>query len=60
MTKILDCTIRDGGHLTGWNFPDELVTASFEAASKSGIDYFEIGYLNGVGGKFAQCNSSLS
>lgn len=56
-TKILDCTIRDGGHLTGWNFPDEVVAASFEAAGKSGIDYFEIGYLNGVGGKFAQCSS---
>ena len=57
MTKILDCTIRDGGHLTGWNFPEELVLAAFEAAKLSGLDYFEIGYINGNGGKYANCSS---
>lgn len=55
MTKILDCTIRDGGHITGWNFPDELVRGAFNAAQMSGLDYFEIGYLNSAGGKFAGC-----
>ncbi len=44
MTKILDCTIRDGGHLNGWNFTPECVRASYYAAIKAGVDYFEIGY----------------
>ncbi len=55
MTKILDCTIRDGGHLNGWNFTDECVRETFEAAKACGVDFFEIGYRNHEGGKFAQC-----
>lgn len=43
-TKILDCTIRDGGHINKWTFTDECVRASYFAALKSGVDYFEIGY----------------
>ena len=42
--KILDCTIRDGGHLNKWHFDPLCVKASYFAALKSGIDYFEIGY----------------
>lgn len=42
--KILDCTIRDGGHLNKWQFSQPCVKASYFAALKSGIDYFEIGY----------------
>lgn len=57
MTKILDCTIRDGGHLNGWNFTDECVRETFEAAKKCEIDFFEIGYRNHEGGKFAQCKN---
>lgn len=53
MVKILDCTIRDGGHLTGWNFSDECVRETFEAAQKCGIDFFEIGYRNHGTAKFA-------
>lgn len=59
MTKILDCTIRDGGHLNGWNYTDECVRASYFAAVKSGVDYFEVGYRfenpNPSWGKFAKC-----
>lgn len=44
MTKILDCTIRDGGHVNGWQFSDECVLASLRAAELTGIDYFEAGY----------------
>lgn len=44
MTKILDCTIRDGGHLCGWNFEKLTVDETYRAACKTGIDYFEIGY----------------
>lgn len=44
MTKILDCTIRDGGHVNNWEFSDECILASLDAAEKSSIDYFEVGY----------------
>ena len=44
--KILDCTIRDGGLLNNWEFDDKLVKASYFAAEKAGVDYFEIGYKN--------------
>ena len=43
-TKILDCTIRDGGHLNKWNFDIDCVVSTYHAAQKSGTDYFEIGY----------------
>ena len=60
MTKILDCTIRDGGHLNGWNFTDACVKASYFAAIKAGADYFEIGYRfenpKPEWGKFAKCD----
>ena len=42
--KILDCSVRDGGHLNKWHFSPLCVKASYFAALKSGIDYFEIGY----------------
>jgi 4-hydroxy 2-oxovalerate aldolase len=58
-TKIIDCTIRDGGHLNGWNFNENCVKASYYAAVKCGIDYFEIGYrfhnVKPDWGKFAKC-----
>jgi len=44
--KILDCTIRDGGHLNKWHFKNDMVKASYFAALRSGVDYFEIGYKN--------------
>jgi 4-hydroxy 2-oxovalerate aldolase len=44
--KIIDCTIRDGGHLNKWEFDPACVKASYYAAAKSGADYFEIGYRN--------------
>lgn len=44
MTKILDCTIRDGGHANNWEFSDECILASLKAAELAGADYFEAGY----------------
>lgn len=59
MIKILDCTIRDGGHLNGWNFSDEIVRSAYYAAVKSGVDYFEVGYRfrepKENFGRFAKC-----
>ena len=63
MTKLLDCTIRDGGHLNGWNFSEECVRASYYAAVKAGMDYFEIGYRfqnpKPEWGKFATCEDNF-
>lgn len=60
---IIDCTIRDGGHLNNWNFDNECVKASFFASIKSGSDYFEIGYRfpathKGLG-NFAYCDDDF-
>jgi len=43
-TKILDCTIRDGGHLNDWHFDPACAKAAYYAALKGGVDYFEAGY----------------
>ena len=61
--KILDCTIRDGGHLNKWHFSSQCVKASYFAAVKSGIDFFEIGYrcpssVTGLG-DFGYCSDEF-
>lgn len=62
-TKLLDCTIRDGGHLNGWNFSRECVKASYYAAVEAGFDYFEIGYRfknpKPEWGEFAKCDDDM-
>ena len=45
-TKILDCTIRDGGYLNNWDYDTILVRDLYSAVSKSGTDYIEIGFRN--------------
>ncbi len=40
----LDCTLRDGGYYTDWDFSDELVKDYFEAAKSACINYVEIGF----------------
>ena len=42
--KVLDCTIRDGGLINKWKFKDELVRATYKAASDAGVDIVEVGY----------------
>ncbi len=43
-TKILDCTIRDGGYLNNWEFSRELVKDTYRSVSKTGVDYIELGF----------------
>jgi len=63
MYKILDCTIRDGGHENNWNFDDDFVKNCIGAAIKNGASYFEIGYRNRFDtegkGKFYRCTPEL-
>ena len=42
--KILDCTLRDGGYYTGWDFNDNLVNSYFDLVKHLPIDIVEVGY----------------
>ena len=44
--QILDCTLRDGGYYTNWDFSSELVQNYIIAMDDLPIDYIEIGYRN--------------
>lgn len=44
--KLLDCTLRDGGYYTDWDFNECLVQSYIEAMNQLPIDYLEIGYRN--------------
>lgn len=46
MVKILDCTTRDGGHKTKWDFNEDFVFSLMECLNNSNVDYYEIGYRN--------------
>ncbi|MGN0031966.1 MAG: hypothetical protein ACI37Q_08435 [Candidatus Gastranaerophilaceae bacterium] len=63
MVKILDCTIRDGGHITNWNFEDEYVIDLIKTLNNSKITYCEIGYRNhyetAEKGKFYNCTPQI-
>lgn len=61
--KIIDCTIRDGGHLNKWQFDAFKVRASYVAATEANIDFFEIGYrmpktMEGLG-IFGYCDDEV-
>ena len=42
--KILDCTLRDGGYYTNWDFNPSLVDTYIESCNSLPIEYLEIGY----------------
>ena len=44
--KILDCTLRDGGYYTNWDFNPQLVEKYLKTMDELPIDYIEIGYRN--------------
>lgn len=45
--KLLDVTLRDGGHLNDFHFNEQELEIILNALDASGIDYIEIGYRNG-------------
>lgn len=57
--KILDCTLRDGGYYTNWDFDKNIVDKYIETTNILPIDYLEIGYRNipssSYLGKYAYC-----
>jgi len=58
-SKILDCTLRDGGYYTNWDFSRDLVEEYCKAMEGLPIDYVEIGYrsisLKGYLGEYFYC-----
>lgn len=45
-SKILDCTLRDGGYYTNWDFDRHIVDVYLDAVNKLPVDYIEVGYRN--------------
>ena len=45
-TKILDCTLRDGGYYTNWDFSSAVVKTYIETTNKLPINYLKVGYRN--------------
>ena len=58
-TEILDCTLRDGGYYTNWDFDKELVIEYCKSMEELPIDYVEVGYrsvkLEGYLGEYFYC-----
>ncbi|OYU85083.1 MAG: hypothetical protein CFE24_03745 [Flavobacterium sp. BFFFF2] len=59
MVKILDCTLRDGGYYTNWDFDAQTVDTYFDAFNQLPVEYLEIGYrspkLKGYLGEYFYC-----
>lgn len=57
--QILDCTFRDGGYYTAWDFDEKLVCSYLNGMNSLPIDYIELGYRNNPEkeylGKFGYC-----
>lgn len=57
--QILDCTLRDGGYYTDWDFNENIVRSYLDGMNKLPIDYLELGYRNNPEkeylGKFGYC-----
>lgn len=44
MFKILDCTLRDGGYYTNWDFNKRMVETYISSLNNLPVDYIELGY----------------
>ncbi|KTD79283.1 aldolase catalytic domain-containing protein [Legionella waltersii] len=47
LIKLLDASLRDGGHRTNFHFKDEDLKQILPPLDASGVDYIEIGYRGG-------------
>lgn len=50
--KILDCTLRDGGYYTNWDFESTLFQEYLVTMNELPIEYIEIGYRQPLKGKY--------
>ena len=42
--RSLDCTLRDGGYYTNWDFQESFLNDYLNTVNKTDIEYIEIGY----------------
>jgi 3-deoxy-manno-octulosonate cytidylyltransferase (CMP-KDO synthetase) len=57
--KILDCTLRDGGYYTNWEFDSKLVKQLVKTLNNK-VDIIELGYKSPVkGGPYRKCNDGF-
>jgi len=60
MTKVLDCTLRDGGYYNDWNFPIDIAQQTVSSLHSAGVDIIEVGLKSAVdekcSGLFKYCN----
>ena len=60
MIKLLDCTLRDGGYYTNWDFSNSMVRDLIESLNDAQVDIIELGYKSPVkGGKYRKCNDKF-
>lgn len=61
--NILDCTLRDGGYYTNWDFSSEVTEVYFKTFNSLPVEYLEVGYrsnpLKGYLGAYFYCPISL-
>lgn len=59
MIDIVDCTLRDGGYYTNWDFNEVLTHNYFRAMEQLPVSYIEIGYRSlvqdGYKGEYNYC-----
>lgn len=57
--KILDCTLRDGGYYTNWDFDKQLIETYLISMNNLPVEYLEVGYrspeLSGYYGEYFYC-----
>ena len=46
--ELLDCTLRDGGHVIDWKFGQERIRKIIQNLSDAKLDYVEIGFLRDI------------
>lgn len=44
--NLLECTLRDGGYITGWHFDDDMIKETVQNLVDAKLDFVEVGYLN--------------
>ena len=62
MTKILDCTLRDGGYYNDWNFPIDIAERTIRSLDQAGVSIIELGLKSAAdhtcSGLFKYCNEN--
>ena len=41
---LIDCTLRDGGYYTNWEFESDLIERYIHAVYVAGVDFVELGF----------------